>query len=42
MIKTTDKLYDVIINNIDLLPIVNRFDIKSNIGQKTIKAIINF
>lgn len=41
MIKTTDKLYDVIVNNIDLLPIVNRFDIKSSIGQKTITTICN-
>lgn len=41
MIKTTDKLYDVIVNNIDLLPIVNRFDIKSNIGQKTIATVCN-
>jgi len=41
MIKTTDKLYDIIVSNIDLLPIVNRFDIKSNIGQKTIATICN-
>ena len=41
MIKTTDKLYDIIVCNIDLLPIVNRFDIKSNIGQKTIATICN-
>lgn len=39
MIKTTDKLFEVIVNNIDLLPIVNRFEIKSNIGQKTIANI---
>lgn len=39
MIGNNDKLFEVISKNIDLLPIVNRFGIKSGMEQKTIAAI---
>jgi len=39
MIKSDDKLADVIYGNIDLLPIVFRFGISQNLGQGTISEI---
>ncbi len=39
MITESQKLSDVIGQNILLLPVLNRFDIKPGVGEKTIKSI---
>lgn len=42
MITENDKLSDIVSNNIDLLPILNRLGISTNIGEKSISEVCTF